>query len=121
METQRNKRISSSFAVRVPDNSEHGFLRFTRQLNQYHNAEHLLQALPSTLQGLISANTCVVMHANGSHPAFRFIVDSKRSEFNPLPSLASEIPSAYPWVHEHQKPLVVRSVAEETRFPDTLQ
>jgi formate hydrogenlyase transcriptional activator len=121
METQRNKRISSPFSAGVPDRSERGFLWFTRQLNQYHNAEHLLQALPSNLQGLISADTCVVMHANGSHPAFRFIVSSKRSEFNPLPSLASDIPSAYSWVHEHQEPLMVRSVAEETRFADTMQ
>ena len=47
MERLRDREVSSSVHVRLPLESEQGFLRFTRQLNEYRNAEDMLQALPA--------------------------------------------------------------------------
>jgi formate hydrogenlyase transcriptional activator len=121
METQTTKRIPSSVRTRMSDGSEQNFLLFTRQLNQYQNAEHLMQALPSLLHGLISANTFMIVQMNASHSTSSFVVDSKSRESSPLTNQASDEQSAYSWVHERQEPLVIRSIVEETNFRDTLQ
>jgi formate hydrogenlyase transcriptional activator len=118
---RRNKRMSNSIRTPLPDNSGLDFLWFTRQLDQHQSAETLLQALPSTLHGLIPANTYMVMHVNGSHPTFSFAVNGKTWEAAPPPGLSLDALAAYSWVHEHQEPLIVCSVAEETRFLDTFQ
>ncbi len=121
MERQRDNRIPSSVHDRLPLESDHAFLRFTHQLNQCPNAEDLLQELPSTLLSLISANTFTVVRSDCSDLISSVAVDgSGKKSFIP-PELFSHKPSACIWVHEHQKPLTIPSIHEETGFPDHLE
>ena len=121
MDRQRNNRISGSVHVRLPMEGEHDFLRFTRQLNQYCNREDLLEALSSALHNLFSANTVMVVHVDGSNTASGFAFNGNgRKAFVP-PNLSSQMPSAYMWVHENQKPLVIPSVGEEIDFPESME
>src|SRR5271166_2915668 len=106
MERQRNKPVSGSVRDPLPVGSDHDFLCFTRQLNQYRNLEDLLQALPSALHRLVPANTVTVVQIDGSNPVSSFAVNG-----NGLRSLAPtdffwRTPSACLWVHENQKPLM---------------
>src|ERR1700761_3036373 len=103
-----------------PEN-EQTFLRFTEQLNQHHDAEQFLLALPSLLHNLVPANTFMVLDLDESSPASRAFVHSQNGETLRQPDLSSGKPSACFWVQEHQRPLVIRSIATESRFPDTKQ
>jgi formate hydrogenlyase transcriptional activator len=101
-----------------PKNGQ-SFLRFTEQLNQHHDAEQFLLALPSLLHNLISANTFMVLDLDGTSLASRAFVHSRSGQTLPLPDLLSGKPSACFWVQENQRPLVIPSIATESRFPDT--
>jgi formate hydrogenlyase transcriptional activator len=119
MERQRSEQVSDSIRDRLL--SDYGFLRFTRQLNQYLSREDLLHALPSTLHSLIPANTFVVMHVDGSHPGASFAVNGNGRK-SPAPyDASSQMPSAYLWVHQNQKALVIPSLAEETEFTESTE
>jgi formate hydrogenlyase transcriptional activator len=121
MATPQDKGGFGSVHDRFPLASERSFVHFTRQLNQYHNAEHLLRALPSTLHNLLSANTFVIVHEDGSHLASKLVVDSQSLERSKPCDELSPAASGFAWVQEHQRPLVIPSVAGETRFSDMLQ
>jgi hypothetical protein len=60
MESQPGRR--SQLPVHAHSHPENGqtFLRFTEQLNQHHDAEQFLLALPSLLHNLVPANTFMV-------------------------------------------------------------
>ena len=121
MDRQRDKRVSDFVPTGSAVESDDGFLRFTRHLRQHQSAEDFLNGLPSAFHSLVSANTFLVMQANDSHPAFNLFVDKEGREslaaFDPPPEKAS----AYRWVQEHQRTLVIGSVAEEIRFADSLE
>jgi formate hydrogenlyase transcriptional activator len=121
MDRQRDYRANSSVPPRLPRQSEQDFLRFTRQLNVYWSAEQLLQALPSALHHLISFNTCLVIPAGDPNTVREFVVDCKSRESIPPPDVCANGSSACFWVQEHQRPLIVQSIAEEARFTDSLQ
>src|SRR5271156_6016273 len=74
MERRRQKRVPGPFHGLSSRESEKGFLRFAGQLDQHRKAEDLLQALPSTLHGLISAHTFMVVHEGGTHQTLRRVV-----------------------------------------------
>ncbi|HEX3472324.1 MAG TPA: sigma 54-interacting transcriptional regulator [Silvibacterium sp.] len=90
-------------------------------MNQYRNIEDLLQALPSALHGLMSANTVTVVHVDGSDPVSSFAVNGNGLKSHVPPDLLQQTPSAYSWVYENQKPLVIPSVAEETKFRESME
>lgn len=121
MDRQRNRRLSSSVDVRLPMDGEHDFLRFTRQLNQYSNREDLLEALSAALHHRFSAHTVMVVHVDGSNTALGFAVNGNGRKPSAPPDLSSQMPSAYLWVHENQKPLVIPSVTEETEFTESME
>ncbi len=98
----------------------HDLVRFTRRLGEYHNAERLLQALPSALHDLVSANTFTVIHENGSHSASSLLIDSQTREALDPPHLSLRGARGAFLVGE-QGPLVIPSVVRETRFPDVLE
>jgi formate hydrogenlyase transcriptional activator len=98
----------------------HDLLRFTRRLGEYHNAERLLQALPSALHDLVSANTFNVIHENGCHSASSLLIDSQTREALDPPHLSLRGARGAFLVGE-QGPLVIPSVVRETRFPDVLE
>ena len=104
-----------------PTATDHDLLRFTRRLGEYHNAERLLQALPSTFHDLVSANTFTVIHENGSHSASSLRMDSGTHKPLDPPELSLRAGSEAFLVSEQQGPLVIPSVSEETRFPDMLR
>src|SRR6201996_6750483 len=120
MERQRDNRIPSSVHDRLAMESDHALLRFTHQLNQCQSAEDLLQELPATLHSLISANTFTIVRGDCSDLISSVAVDGSRKRSLIPPELFSQ-PSACVWVHEQQKPLVIPSLHEETRFPDHLE
>jgi len=120
MERQRQKRVPSPFNGLFSTEGERGFLRFTGQLDQHRKAEDLLQALPSTLHSLISAHTFMVVHEGGTHQTLRRVVASQNRESLSPPDLSSQGSSAYRSVFESQEPLIIPSIAEETRFRDSL-
>jgi formate hydrogenlyase transcriptional activator len=117
MERKRATRGSSTSRGRLPREGEQNFLRFTQELNQYDSADELLQALPATLQDLVPANTFLIIHENGSHP--KIAISTKNGHGSTPLDLLPRRPSVCFWIDEHQKPLVLPSLAEETRFPDT--
>ncbi len=121
MDRQRNKQVSGSVHVRSPMEGEHDFLRFTRQLDQYSNREDLLEALSSALHNLFSANTVMVVHVDGSNTASGFAVNGNGRKSSAPLHLSSQMPSAYLWVHENQKPLVIPAVAEEREFHESME
>jgi len=121
MALQQDKSGFGSVHDRLPLESDRSFMRFTRQLNQHHNAEHLLQALPSTLHNLIAVNTFVVIQEDGSHLPSRVVVDSESAGSLNQDDLLSLTKTGFVWQHEHQGPLIIPSVDEETRHADTLR
>lgn len=121
MERQSANGIPASMRHRVPMETGRDFLRFTRQLGEYHNAERLLQALPSTLDDLLPANTFTVIHENGSHSASSLVIDSGTRESLDPPHLSLRGEPESFLVSEQQGPLVIPSVIEETRFSDILE
>jgi formate hydrogenlyase transcriptional activator len=89
-------------------------------LGEYQNAERLLEALPSTLHDLLSANTFTVIHENGSHSASSLLIDGwTRKPLDP-PPLSLRGASQSFLASEGQGPLVIPSVGEESRFSDML-
>jgi formate hydrogenlyase transcriptional activator len=102
-----------------PQKGDRSFLRFTCQLNQYRDAEHLLEALPSALHNLFSANTFMVVHQDGSDLASSLMVSSQSGESASSPDLS--LGQAWSWVHGSELPLVIPTLADETRFPDALE
>jgi formate hydrogenlyase transcriptional activator len=121
MERQRANGSPASMRHRVPAEARHDFLRFTRRLGEYRNAERLLQALPSTLHDLVPANTFTVIHENGSHSASSLVIESGTREPLDPPHLSLRgAPESF-LATEQQGPLVIPSVTEETRFPDVLE
>src|SRR5271169_4645574 len=121
METQRNKRVSSTVRDRLLTESDQGFLRFTRQLNQYRSREDLLQALPSALHGLVPANTVMVVQIDGTNPVSSFAVNCHGLKSLAPPDFFRPTPSAYRWVHENQKPLMIASITEEANFRESME
>src|ERR1700743_323305 len=119
MESQPGRR--AQLPVHAHSHPENGqtFLRFTEQLNRHYDAEQFLRALPSLLHNLVPANTFMILDLDGSSPASRAFVHSRNGETLPQPDLLSGKPSACFWVQEHQRPLVIPSIATESRFPDT--
>ena len=99
---------------------DRSFLRFTHRLNQSDSAEKLLRELPSTLRNLISARTFLVVHDHGLPLASGALVDGE--EWKPLEVrelLPGKTP-AYFWTDGHLRPIVIPSIADETRFPDAV-
>ncbi|HEY3990470.1 MAG TPA: sigma 54-interacting transcriptional regulator [Acidobacteriaceae bacterium] len=86
-------------------------------MNHCDDAEQLLSALPSTLHDLIPANTFLVLHGDGSPPESGVSAESGSGKV-PAPNPPLGKPSASLWVQEHQRPLVIPSIAAEKRFPD---
>ena len=121
MERQRAYGITGAMRDRITVTTGHDFLRFTRRLGEYQNAERLLQALPSTLHDLVPANTFTVIHESGSHSASSLIIDSGTREPLDPPHLSLHGASESLLVSGQQGPLVIPSVTEETRFPDVLE
>jgi formate hydrogenlyase transcriptional activator len=121
METQRNKRVSSTVRDRLLTESDQGFLRFTRQLNQYRSREDLLQALPSALHALVPANTVMVVQIDGTNPVSSFAVNCHGLKSLAPPDFFRPTPSAYRWVHENQKPLMIASITEEANFQESME
>jgi formate hydrogenlyase transcriptional activator len=119
MESQSGRR--AQLPVHAHSHRENGqtFLRFTEQLNQHHDAEQFLLALPALLHNLVPANIFMVLDLDGSSSASRAFVHSRSGETLPSPDLLSGKPSACFWVQENQRPLVIPSIATESRFPDT--
>ena len=121
MDRPRANGTPSSTRHYPPTATDRDLLRFTRRLGEYHNAERLLQALPSTFHDLLSANTFTVIHENGSHSASSLLMDSgTRKPLDP-PELSLRARSEAFLVSGQQEPLVIPSVAEETRFSDMLK
>jgi formate hydrogenlyase transcriptional activator len=121
MERQRNKPVSGSVRDPLPTGSDHDFLFFTGQLNQYRSLEDLLQALPSALHGLVSANTVTVVQIDDSNPVSSFAVSGNSLRSLAPPDFIWQAPSTFLWVHENQKPLMIPSVIEETTFPEAME
>jgi formate hydrogenlyase transcriptional activator len=120
MESQRDNRVSSSLPGHLPLESAQDFRRFTRQLNQCQSAAQLLHALPSTLRSFIAAGTfLVVVDIDDANPAANFVLNGNGQGSFAYPDFSSHRASASLWVHEQQKPLLLPSIAGETRFPDT--
>jgi formate hydrogenlyase transcriptional activator len=120
MQRQRNRRDSNTAPPRSPVKSEQGFLRFTQQLSHCRDAEDLLQTLPSTLHNLIPANTFMAMHVDGTRPASGFMVNGNGRK-PVVPYDLSQMPSAYLWVHQNRKALVIPSVTAETEFAESME
>jgi len=121
MKSQRDKRLLSSTEDCFPQKSDRSFLRFTCQLNQYRDAEQLLEALPSALHNLLSANTFMVVHQDGSDLASSLMMSRQRGESASSPDLSLGQASAWFGVHGSELPLVIPTLADETRFPDALE
>ena len=121
MERQPNKPVSGSVRDPLPTGNDHDFLFFTSQLNQYRSREDLLQALPSALHGLVSANTVTVAQIDGSNPVSSFAVSGNNLRSLAPPDFIWRAPSTFLWVHDNQKPLMIPSVIEETTFPEGME
>src|ERR1700761_8835020 len=121
MKRQHDNRVSDSAHFDLPSEGEQGFLRFTRELNQYRSAEHLLQALPSTLHRLIPANIFTAIHVDEVQPASGIVVNSNGQESLMQIDLSSYKASAYLWVYEHQEMLIIPALAEEREFTDSTE
>src|SRR3984885_15309176 len=121
MESQPGRR--AQLPVHAHSHRENGqtFLRFTEQLNQQHDAEQFLLALPALLHNLVPADIFMVLDLEGSSSASRAFVHSRSGGTLPSPDLLSGKPSACFWVQENQRPLVIPSIATESRFPDTME
>jgi len=120
MEQQSQNLLSISDRGRSPIEGDRSFLRFTHRLHQCESAEKLLRDLPSTLRNLISARTFLVIHDYGlPWPSGVFVDGEGWKPLEPCELLA-EKPSAYFWADGHQRPIVIPSIADETRFPDAV-
>jgi formate hydrogenlyase transcriptional activator len=120
MERQRANGTPTGWRHRLPTETGNDLLRFTRRLGEYHNAERLLEALPSTLHDLFPANTFTVIHENGSHSASSLIIDSgNRKPLDPPHLSLRELPESF-LVSVQQVPLVIPSLIGETGSADIL-
>jgi formate hydrogenlyase transcriptional activator len=120
MEQQRESFRYTSDRNPSPMEGERSFLRFTNRLNQSETAEKLLRDLPSTLRNLISARTFLMLHDHGLPSPLDSLVDGEG--WKPLEAcdLLPEKPSSYFWTDGHQRPIVIPSIADETRFLDAV-
>jgi formate hydrogenlyase transcriptional activator len=120
MEWQREDLLSSSDRNNSLIEGDRSFLRFAHRLNQCESAEKLLRDLPSTLRNLISARTFLVVHDYELPLLSGAFVDGEG--WKPLEAceLLPEKPSAYFWADGYQQPIVIPSIADETRFPDAV-
>ncbi|WP_263352037.1 sigma 54-interacting transcriptional regulator [Acidicapsa acidisoli] len=118
MEQQHESLLSISDRGRSLIEGDGSFLRFTHWLNECDNAENLLRDLPFALRNLISARTFLVVHDYGLPLPSGAFVDGEG--WKPLEAceLLPEKLSAYFWADGHSWPLVIPSIANETRFPD---
>ena len=121
MGRRRDNRVSISTHPHFQTGSKQAFLRFTQQLNQHHDTERFLSALPSMLHGLIPAHTFMILHMDDSLPKSGFLTDGSGEKFFLPADLSTHQPSACCWVHENQSRLVIPSLTEEDRFPDTAE
>src|ERR1700761_683817 len=120
MQSHPGRRVQLPVHAHSHPENEQTFLRFTEQLNHHHHdAEQFLLALPSLLHNLIPANTFMVLDLDGSSRPSRAFVDSRSGKTLPSPDSLSRKPSACFWVQENQRPLVISSIANESRFPDS--
>ncbi|WP_161557269.1 sigma 54-interacting transcriptional regulator [Acidisarcina polymorpha] len=116
MDSQSDKQVLISSQGAFPVDHGTSFLHFTQQLNQYRDVETLLQALPSKLHSLSTADTFMVVYERELASSKEVSPDSGAT-MNGIPGHFVGSPS-YCWVHESQRPLVIQSLARERRFGD---
>ncbi|MCU1251468.1 MAG: hypothetical protein JWQ49_4497 [Edaphobacter sp.] len=115
-EDAKNFLVSSGNAPH-PEHDEE-LLRFARRLDMHHDLEGLLQALPTELGGITACNTAAVFYQ------YEGTVSSHVADIGgyggpSLPSIAEWKETILPMVQGHQRSLLLSSLDEETRFPET--
>lgn len=116
MEKHSNTQFPDFDYARLARKSDTALVRFAQQLERSLDAERLLRALPSALQELISTDALLVFRLDDLEPTPEFLLALQQ----PLgPAISTRVPSVCEWVHKHQHPLVLPSIQEGQRFPDT--
>ncbi|MGB8535835.1 MAG: sigma 54-interacting transcriptional regulator [Acidobacteriaceae bacterium] len=93
-------------------------LRFARKLGMHSDPEQLLRALPSELCALLDCTTTAVIHLRGGEPSFQ-VVDGDGCELSTDPSVMKWQEEIWSAVSEQEMPLVIPSLDDESRFPET--
>jgi formate hydrogenlyase transcriptional activator len=93
-----------------------GVLRFARKLGMHSHPEQLLRALPSELCALLDCTTTAVIHLRKGHLSCH-VVDSEGCVVSQDLSAVTWPEEIWSAVSEHDRPLVIPSLDEETQFP----
>jgi formate hydrogenlyase transcriptional activator len=104
----------------VPEAGRHveEVLRFARKLGMHSDPEQLLRALPLELCALLDCTTTAVIHLREGEPSFH-VVDGDGCELCTDPSRTKWQEEIWSAVSEQEKPLVIPSLDQESRFPET--
>src|ERR1700722_4006364 len=95
-------------------------LRFARKLGMHSDPEQLVRALPAELCALLDCTTTAVIHLHDDELCSHVVAGEGFVLPEDLSAMRwpEEIWSA---VSEHEKPLVIPSLDEETRFPEAVR
>lgn len=91
-----------------------------RRLDEYHDAEQLIQGLPQLLREFFLNTTYAVFIEQGSGANARVVFDGSVQTPSEISALLEEGSSAREWIRDSHGPLLIPSLAGETRFREKM-
>ena len=123
MEREHTKNILPSNSSALHAEHDEELLRFARRLDMHHDLEGLLQALPTELGSIVPCKTTALAYQYEGTVSWR-VADVGGYATQPLSSMVEWQETEWretilPLVYGHERKLVLSSLDEETRFPET--